>query len=193
MKVVITQPRYLPNESYLQRIADSDIWIVLNDVQRNGRAFENRNILFDKHWLTIPILGSKRQKIKECKTTDDWSQKHINKIYALYPKCDKGLIQNLYGIDTDDFTKICVWQTKVLIRQLSMSIPKIIYSSDYPSKLTGRDRIYELLKMHDATEYLTGKSCFKYGVNELFLDGIKIKTYDVKNKLPVLHYLCDKI
>lgn len=58
MIVSINQPAYLPWLGYFDRIARSDIHVVLDHVQFEKNSFTNRNKIRTKEgsaWLTIPL------------------------------------------------------------------------------------------------------------------------------------------
>jgi hypothetical protein len=57
MKIVISQPRYLPTLNYLIRLYFSDCFVLLDNVQRQARGYENRNKLLmpSAKWLSISI------------------------------------------------------------------------------------------------------------------------------------------
>lgn len=71
-KLVISQPRYLPVISYLQRLYFADIFVFLDNVQRQPRGVENRNKIIvngKEKWLSIPVKSSCLGgiKMKYCK------------------------------------------------------------------------------------------------------------------------------
>ena len=80
MKVVISQPRYLPALNYLQRLKHADVFVFLDNVQIQTRGWENRNkILINgkEKWLTIPVSSSKREVVFKAKIAGkDWLWKH---------------------------------------------------------------------------------------------------------------------
>ncbi len=59
MIVSIHQPAYLPWLGYLDRIARSDLFIFLDNVQFERNSFTNRNQIKTANgpvWLTVPVL-----------------------------------------------------------------------------------------------------------------------------------------
>jgi hypothetical protein len=88
MKIMISQPRYLPTINYLRRVLSSDFFIILDNVQRQSRGFENRNKLFvpDLRWLTIPIKSSSRELLANTYIdfSSPWLEDHIYKINVGY-------------------------------------------------------------------------------------------------------------
>ena len=87
MKVSIHQPAYLPWLGYFDRIAKSDLFIYLDNVQFEKNSYTNRNIIKGPNgpqWLTIPIKqkGHLNRKLYEIEiaTDIDWRSKHLKSI-----------------------------------------------------------------------------------------------------------------
>lgn len=191
-KVFISQPRYLPIVPYLKRIAESDLFIVLDDTQRSARKFENRNILSDGKYITIPISGSEKQLISNAYVHNEWIERHLNKIYSLYPNAKKyEFLKWLYGKEKGMFTDIAIGQIKLLFLQLGITMPVVIRSSSCPSELKGKERIKELLKTFKADVYLCGGEALNQGINNEFLKDINCKVKEIPNDTfyPALHYI----
>ena len=93
MIVAIHQPMYLPWQPYFGKIACSDVFIFLDDVQYPlKRSFFNRNIIKGVNGsilLTAPVVGrSERLLIKDiCLNTEvDWQRVHWRSIIFNYSK-----------------------------------------------------------------------------------------------------------
>ena len=80
------QPAFMPWLGYLHRIAISNVFIVLDDVQLEKNSYTNRNIIENKstksyQWLTVPLLvkGHISNTIKDIKIIKNinWKRKHI--------------------------------------------------------------------------------------------------------------------
>ena len=61
------QPSFLPWLGYLDKVAKSDVFVVMDDLQYETQNFQNRNkvLLHDgAHWLSVPLLrGSQADRI----------------------------------------------------------------------------------------------------------------------------------
>lgn len=92
MIVSIHQPNFLPWAGYFHKIANSDIFVLIDNVQFVKGHIINRNkIKNDKGqaiWLTVPVKLSKgsTQKINEIEIdySHKWQQKHVNLLRAYY-------------------------------------------------------------------------------------------------------------
>ena len=93
------QPAYLPWLGYFDRIAKSDIHIILDHVpmDKNSKTkFLNRNKIRTLHgwnWLTVPIQSTKREEnipINKLKisTNSNWQEKHWRTILNTYGKTE---------------------------------------------------------------------------------------------------------
>ncbi|MBA3542278.1 MAG: WbqC family protein [Deltaproteobacteria bacterium] len=61
------QPSYLPWLGYLDKVARSDVFVVMDDLQYESQNFQNRNRIKLNHgafWLTVPLLrGTQTDRI----------------------------------------------------------------------------------------------------------------------------------
>ena len=61
------QPHFLPWLGYLDKVAKSDVFVVMDDLQYEDQNFINRNRVKTNHgslWLTVPLVaGSQRDRI----------------------------------------------------------------------------------------------------------------------------------
>ena len=106
MIVSVHQPQYIPWIGYFHKIAKSDEFVILDNVQYKKREFQNRNKILTKTgpiWLTVPVITKERflQKISEVEidNTVRWQEKHwesikFNYSHSKYFKDYKNKVQN---------------------------------------------------------------------------------------------------
>lgn len=187
MKVIISQPRYLPFLPYLQRLKQADLFVFLDDVQRQGRGFENRNRILNRGkpiWLTIPISSSSREKICSTKISNtSWIAEHLNKIstyYANHPFYDSQICNTLYANlplyhGTMDYVsnilKIMMNTTK-----LFNFTPNYILASslDIDHTLTGPKHLVDILRAVNADTYISGPNGKNYNIEQELNGEFKI-------------------
>ena len=93
MKVVITQPNYLPWLGYFAQLQASDVWVVLDDVQYSRREWQNRNRIVGPYinpsYLSLPIKKAPRcSLINEIHISSDFKPSdHLSLISTFYSKC----------------------------------------------------------------------------------------------------------
>ncbi len=90
MIISIHQSQYLPWPPYFKKIAQSDVFVVLDDVQFQKNGVQNRNKLRNRqqdYWLTIPVRGGIKDSINTKEIADNrWSKKHLLSIKQSYSK-----------------------------------------------------------------------------------------------------------
>jgi hypothetical protein len=91
MIITIHQPQYLPWHGYFDKIDQSDIFVILDDVQFKKNEWQNRNRIKTSQawqWITVPILHSFPEDIKNIRIDNksDWKRKHLNTLITNYSK-----------------------------------------------------------------------------------------------------------
>jgi hypothetical protein len=186
--IVISQPRYLPAITYCQRLFFADKFVILDNVQRQTRGFENRNRVLvngEKKWITIPSKSSSRALIRNTAIQgNDWIADHKQKLYDYYsaaPYFDESYIERYYG-DIDkiideinyDFTETLIYLIKNLCSIFHFS-PDIIRASSMGSaaieEAAGPDKLLEIAKFVDADIYVSGLNGREYGIIETFQES----------------------
>jgi hypothetical protein len=184
MKVVISQPRYLPAINYLQRLRFANLFIVLDTVQRQSRGWENRNqILSDgkRRWLTVPISSSSRELIKDTQIAGtEWIAEHKQVLRTAYEPCpffEKEWIDQYYEgseavyRNTDGkFSKLIVHLLKNACALLGFE-PRIAFSSEMhgaDEKAMGPNKLVALCEAAKAETYVSGPNGREYGIMDAF-------------------------
>jgi hypothetical protein len=94
MRLSINQPAYLPWLGYFNRIAISDMHVVLDQVQFEKNSAVNRNKIRTANgwnWLTVPVrtkgkFGELAINSVEIDNTSNWADKHWKAICHSYGK-----------------------------------------------------------------------------------------------------------
>lgn len=183
--IMISQPRYLPAINYIQRIYHTDLFVILDDVQRQGRGIENRNKILMNHserWLTMPVTSSSRELIsKTIVAGDEWMYSHKNMMYEAYknhPYFDPTIIDKYYDVDLNNekylFAKIVEKQLLNLCDLFDFE-PNIVHSSEceMASSLLGVSKLRTLCECYEADIYVSGSNGRNYGVNQCFSESEK--------------------
>ena len=90
MLVAIHQPHYLPWLGYLEKMAQADLFIVLDHVQFERGNYQNRTqvrVNGAAHWLTVPVVQrSQKERIDEklIDTRQDWDATHYETLRRAY-------------------------------------------------------------------------------------------------------------
>lgn len=167
-KVAISQPRYLPALNYLQRIIISDVFILLDDVQHQRRAFEHRNKLRTENkakWISIPIDRSEtsRPTIKDMRVDDrSWVKSHKLKVRSYYkntPYFDENTLDYLYN-GLEEMAFFADIAQEQLIRILDILGFQDSYEFKRSSRLdvegSGAARLFKLTRALNGDTYISG-------------------------------------
>ena len=183
MDVVISQPRYLPALNYLQRLNFSDIFLVLDMVQRQGRGWENRNklLLPEPNWLSIPVASSSRALICEAAIEEStWVDQHRRAIFENYTGHPYFSVEILDAYFSEVRSKIGGPGSYLsVLLQLVSNVCAILsigtrievasrISGERTKTLTGVDMLVALSGDIGAERYISGPNGLNYGVEKAF-------------------------
>lgn len=183
MIVSINQPAYIPWLGYFERIARSDVHIVLDHVQFEKNSMVNRNKIRTKSgwcWLTVPLKTKGMfgdLAIKDIQTSDQvcWAQKHLKSIQLNYSRAPffsslfPALEEALLG-PTSHLSPLIDRLTKALCLELGIHTP-FKYSSELNPQQAKSSLVLELCQKVGATTYLSGSFGKDYLDVESFEDG----------------------
>ena len=90
MRIAFHQPNYLPSLGFFYKMAEVDLFVITTNLQfmrhewhtrAKLRAAQDRDLL-----ITVPVLGSNRQLIKDARINDGerWRRKHVGTLQSLY-------------------------------------------------------------------------------------------------------------
>lgn len=191
--ILITQSNYIPWKGYFDSINTVDEFIVYDDMQYTKRDWRNRNQIKTAQglfWLTIPVevKGKFFQKINETQVSDKkWGENHWKTLVANYSKAPyfknyKNIFEDLYRDETlDNITNINISFIKAINAILNIST-KIIDSREFDLVEGKTERLVDICKKRNATDYYSGPAAKDYMDESLFLDqGIKVHYFDYSN------------
>jgi hypothetical protein len=192
MKVMISQPRYLPAMNYIDRINSVDVFIVLDTVQRTERGWENRNLINGK-WLTMPVCSSSRTLIKDAVINGtEWRQVHKNKIDAAYRQhyVNEVYEQYLKGF-CNAYAPSLIEGLKYVCKFFGIKT-KIVRASEISNVTNGGiQELFDLTKKVGGTTYVSGPTCLDYGLTHELAEsnGLRLKVHDHYDKRNFLDYV----
>ena len=201
-RVAIVQSNYIPWKGYFDLIARSDVFVLLDDVQYTKRDWRNRNLIKSRNgpqWLSVPVLtkGKYYQKISETQLDGDlWRKEHFSTLQANYAKAP-------FFNDTISWLRPCYFDYQyesishlnlVFITAICkyLGITTQILSSSQFSVSSDKhksDRLLDICKCLNATEYISGPKAKSYLNERLFLiDNVKVSwmSYDNYPSYPQL-------
>jgi len=187
MIVSINQPAFLPWLGYFNRIAASDLHIVLDHVQFEKNSLTNRNRIRNidsEHWLSVPINTSGKfgnLQISELEIANQikWQKKIIETIKQFYRKSPYfdlyfPFIEHAIAKERVNLKELIIELNSYFLKLLDINTP-MIYSSEIKIEGKKSDLVLNLCKKYNAKLYLSGIMGKEYLVEESFKqNGIKI-------------------
>jgi len=177
----IHQPGYFPWLGYVDKVYKSDIFIILDNVQLNDAAFQNRNIFIDNqgtsHYLTIPVSKKEylNKTIKELKLTNiPWQKKHFKFLFFNYKK--HPYFDEVFSKLEFIYNKKYTYLIDVLIDSMDVVFKlfdiknHILFASDLNlnNELKKEELILGIIKSINADIYLSGQGAKSYQKEENF-------------------------
>lgn len=183
--ISIHQPVYLPWLGFFNKIARSDIFVFLDDVQYEKNGWQNRNkirTLDSSIWLTVPVkskFGINLNQI-EIDNTSNWISKHKKSIIQNYCKSNyfNSYWKNfelVYNKKFKNLIDLNLNLIKILLNEFNIPT-KLLFSSDLHVKKQGSDRILEICMILNSNHYLSGEA----GINYLNTDDFNKQNIEIE-------------
>lgn len=178
MIISIHQPNYIPWIGYFYKIAKSDIFVFLDDVQYEKNGFTDRNRIKTPQgelYLKIPVqIDSHLQKINQIGIREDlgWREKHLKSIDMNYRKSKYyreifSLVEDILSVTNSNLAEYNSLVVSKILKVLDIDTP-CIKSHELNISTTGTMRLVEIVKHLNGTDYLSGSGGSKYQDEELF-------------------------
>jgi hypothetical protein len=167
MILSVHQPQYLPWLGYFEKIAKSDAFVFLDNVQYKEREFQNRNKIRTTDgwmWLTVPVIskGMGRQKVSD-EAIDDgrrWRKQHLMSLKTSYANAEFfdryfGFFEAVYAKTWEKLSDLNIHIIQHLLEELSITTT-VYFESKLDVTATKTERIVQLCKKLGAKSYLSG-------------------------------------
>lgn len=164
MQVAIHQPHYLPWLRYMEKIASSDLFIMLDDVDFTKNGWQNRNkIKCADGWmyLTVPVTATLHQPIHTVKIVDNgWHEKHLRSLQTYYgraPYFDDHIrfFKEMYCRKWDSLTELNLEILSYCLSRMDIRTP-VLRSSELKVEGVATERLVNLCRLVKATSYYSG-------------------------------------
>lgn len=189
-KVAIVQSNYIPWKGYFDLIAAVDEFILYDDMQYTRRDWRNRNQIKTPQgvqWLTVPVLvkGRYHQKIRDTQIDGiAWADAHWKTLLHNYRSAPHfaeiaSWLEPLYrhAVHTH-LTSLNRMLIDAVCRYLNIGTP-ITYSWDYELVDGKTERLADLCRQAEATEYVSGPAARDYLDESIFAErGIQVTWFD---------------
>jgi hypothetical protein len=195
MKISLHQPNYLPYTGFFQKMALSDVFVILDTVQFSKGSYTQRTNIRSKDGsllLTIPINKKYNfEPIKDVRLpeNDGWLNEHRLSMIFHYSKCkymDKEFVNeyfsNLKKFETlQEFNEFGIFYLKDKFGIQT----EIIRASELclNSNLKSTDLMIQIVKSVGGDTYISGMGGKKYLAEEKFLENnITLEYFEFEGK-----------
>jgi hypothetical protein len=189
-RVAIVQSNYVPWRGYFDMIASVDEFILLDDAQYTRRDWRNRNRIKtpqETAWLSIAVeaKGKYTQAICETRVAEpQWPERHWSTLRHAYAGADTfaqaaDFVEELYAtVSSPMLSEINHHFLTRLCERLEISTP-ITWSSDYRPQGARTERLLDLCRKAEASEYVSGPGARAYLDESLFArEGISVTWFE---------------
>jgi hypothetical protein len=191
MIVSINQPAYLPWLGYFERIAASDLHIVLDHVQFEKNSFTNRNKIRTRQgwtWLTVPLRTSGAfgdlaiDKIGVVPGSP-WARKHQRTLAEAYAKAPhfaryRPFLDAIYERPWERLAPLLREMTVYFLQELGIET-RLLYSSELGVEGQKSELVRNLCKHVGAKTYLSGALGRDYLDQSSFAEaGVEVRYQD---------------
>jgi hypothetical protein len=170
MIVAAHQPHYLPWLGYLDKVAKSDLFVVMDDLQFESQNFQNRQrvkLPAGPTWLTVPLVrGGHTERVLDKRIDSSespkqhWQHRHWRTLVTHY-----GAARHFAEYETDladvytrpwtSLVELDLHMLALARRWLGIRTP-ILCSSELGLSGTKTDRLIDLCRKVGARAYLSG-------------------------------------
>lgn len=204
MLVAAHQPNFLPNLGFFYKMQRADFFVVISNIQfEKQEGWQQRHKIPGPNndiWLTVPVLGSQNQKIKEVRINNlvNWRKKHKKTIELIYGRTKEketlGELLEIYNKPWERLVDLNFALISYFKELLSIKTPLILDEEVFGEK---HDLLINICKKYKADGYLSGAGAKHYMSEEYFLEIEKnsISHFFVDNNLTalypysIIHYL----
>ena len=171
MKVAIHQPQYLPWLGYFDKMDQSDVFVLLDDVQYKKNEWQNRNKIRNSdgwQWITVPVQYEFGQAIKEIRidNNQNWRDKHLKSLELNYSRAPffakyfpffrESLSVEWEYLDDLNVHFIGHFSDILGIRT------KLLKSSDLGIETSGTERLVDICERLEGEVYISGAGGSEY-------------------------------
>lgn len=185
MRIGIHQPESIPYPGFFNKMMNSDIFVILDNVQFKKNNFQNRNRIWNNglKWLTIPVIleGHMTSTIRDMKISDtvDWRTRNLNQIEGAYRKSIyydsiMPIIREIHKYSGDSLFEFNMTFIKYFKELLDIET-EIVFSSDLHVNSHKSDLVLDICESLNADTYLCGSGGRDYLDKEKFKEkGIEV-------------------
>lgn len=165
MIVSIHQPQYLPWIGFFHKVAQSDVFVLLDDAEYSKNDFFNRNKMKNSQgwmWLTVPVHYESGAAIMDIRADSalQWEAKHWKSLRTSYNRAPfftqyAPFLEEFYSRRYEWLIDVVLPSLTWLLRELSVDV-KIVRSSELGIGGKGTGRLIGICRSVGGNCYLSG-------------------------------------
>jgi len=193
MIVSVHQPHYLPWLGYFDKIARSDVFVILDNVQYKKREYQNRNRIRTADgvkWLTVPVntRGKYYQTTGEVEidNSEDWRSIHLRTLELNYRRaphfddCFRELADLYNQKEWLLLADLNISMLRLFMKKLGIDVP-IRFETELKVEGLKTERIINICRALGADTYLSGSGAREYLDETAFAEsglGLEYQSYE---------------
>lgn len=159
------QPQYLPWLGYFDKMAQVDVFVLLDNVQFKKNEWQNRNRIkgpSGPQWLTVPVRHKFPQSIAEVRVreSEPWRRKHLRALETNYGKApsfddEMPALQAVLERPWSELAQLNIELVRLMARRLGIDT-EIRLGSEFAARAHPTLRLVDLCIALGADTYLSG-------------------------------------
>ena len=186
MIVAAHQPNFMPNLAFFNKMKLADKFVIITNLQfEKQEGWQQRHKIKGPNgdiWLTVPVLGSQNQKIKDVKINNqvNWRKKHQKTIQIVYAKSKgKDLIDKINSIYDSEPERLVEVNYKAILKLKDILGIETKVVLDKEVSGNKHELIINICKKYKADTYLSGVGALDYMTEERLAE---LKKNNIKHK-----------
>jgi hypothetical protein len=173
----IHQPQYLPYLGFFQKLANSDVHVLLDNVQLHRRGLQHRNKIKSStgwQWLTVPVSSGSREVLSEVRIsqTEPWQDKHAKAVSLNYARAPHFAAHGPELVDLlgKPWERLCELNEALIAWVMAKTgiRTELVRASELGVDGSRTDLLVELCRAVGADTYLSGSGGRRYMELERF-------------------------
>jgi hypothetical protein len=189
--VGIHQPNYAPWAGYFAKIAASDVFVFLDDVQMpQGRSYVYRAAIPSgdgkSGWLSAPTSAPSGSAINEVRFADAaWAAKHLDRLRSIYRSAPQyravmDVLEPVYRSPRDLLAEFNIELIRAIAAYLDLS-PRWERSSELRPEGVADDRLISITRLVDGDTYVSGSGGQNYQSADKFrAAGLALEVHEYR-------------
>jgi hypothetical protein len=178
--IAIHQPNFFPWLGYFDKIARSDVFVILDNTQYSRGTWTNRVMLSvagKPAWMTVPVdrqfEGTRLIKDIKIRNDERWREKTIKTIQMNYARAQYFVdvfpfVSSIITQQTDNLAAFNTQTILQIMQKLELPTDKVVMASTLSTIGTATDLLVSIVQSLNGTGYLCGGGASGYQEDEKF-------------------------